>query len=253
MSQTSGTSPSSSADAFHLQPLRLRCSVPPLRLRHKKTKVAAQPPLIVPPPTNQTPRNCGPVSLAFHLTAIVIRLAAISSEENLPKPRKKSGFTCVVQSYWEAVVCAMDCRNCVAGYGSLGHYFLVHWYVGTPIFGANGWFQQGGPHVYGTGTLQPFDRFHRRLRLKGKWHFDVALGCLMFPVVNRLSQINLDLLPIQPSTPVALSSMEQSILARDPVAMALYAIVVTICAPVWEEIVFRGFLLPSLTRYMPVW
>ncbi|KAI4372614.1 hypothetical protein MLD38_010823 [Melastoma candidum] len=82
---------------------------------------------------------------------------------------------------------------------------------------------------------------------------DVTEGCLMFPAINRLSQINLDLLPILPSTPVTLSSVEQSILAGDPVAMALYAIVVTICAPVWEEVVFRGFLLPSLTRYMPVW
>ncbi|KAF2574117.1 hypothetical protein F2Q70_00005633 [Brassica cretica] len=42
-------------------------------------------------------------------------------------------------------------------------------------------------------------------------------------------------------------------LLRDPVAMVLYAVVVSVCAPVWEEIVFRGFLLPSLTRYMRVW
>ncbi|PKI56891.1 hypothetical protein CRG98_022720 [Punica granatum] len=75
----------------------------------------------------------------------------------------------------------------------------------------------------------------------------------MFPLVNRLSQFNLDILPLLPSTPLTLSSVEQSILARDPMAMALYAVVVTICAPLWEEIVFRGFLLPSLTRYMPVW
>ncbi|XP_014752488.1 uncharacterized protein LOC100833844 isoform X2 [Brachypodium distachyon] len=53
--------------------------------------------------------------------------------------------------------------------------------------------------------------------------------------------------------PVAgVSSVEQSIVARDPVAMALYAVVVTVCAPIWEEVVFRGFLLPSLTRYMPL-
>ncbi|KAK5812222.1 uncharacterized protein LOC108467718 isoform X2 [Gossypium arboreum] len=97
----------------------------------------------------------------------------------------------------------------------------------------------------------PSDWF--RFSLRGKWLFDVALGCLMFPFVNQLSQFNLTLLPLMPSTPVTLSSVEQSILARDPVAMALYAIVVSICAPLWEEIVFRGFLLPSLTRYMPVW
>jgi membrane protease YdiL (CAAX protease family) len=87
----------------------------------------------------------------------------------------------------------------------------------------------------------------------GKWQFHVALGCLMFPLVNRLSQVNLNLLPVLPSTPVTVSSVEQSIVARDPVAMVLYAVVVSVCAPIWEEIVFRGFLLPSLTKYMPVW
>lgn len=92
-----------------------------------------------------------------------------------------------------------------------------------------------------------------RFSLEGKWQFDVLLGCLMFPLVNQLSQVNLNLLPIFPPAPVTVSNVEQSIVARDPVAMALYAIVVSVCAPVWEEIVFRGFLLPSLTRYMPVW
>ncbi|CAL0320486.1 unnamed protein product [Lupinus luteus] len=94
-----------------------------------------------------------------------------------------------------------------------------------------------------------------RFELKGKWHFDVGLGCLMFPVINHLSQVNLNLIPVLQSTPVSntISSVEQSIVARDPVAMALYAVVVSVCAPIWEEIVFRGFLLPSLTKYMPVW
>lgn len=92
-----------------------------------------------------------------------------------------------------------------------------------------------------------------KFSFEGKWYVDVGLGCLMFPLVNRLSQVNLNLLPILPSTPVTISSVEQSIFARDPVAMALYAVVVSVCAPIWEEIVFRGFLLPSLTKYMPVW
>ncbi|XP_010662640.1 uncharacterized protein LOC100254162 isoform X2 [Vitis vinifera] len=97
----------------------------------------------------------------------------------------------------------------------------------------------------------PSDWF--RLSLEGKWHFDVGLGCLMFPLVNRLSQINENLLPVAPSTPVTGSSVQQSIVARDPLAMALYAVFLSVCAPIWEEIFFRGFLLPSLTRYMPVW
>ncbi|XP_023532080.1 uncharacterized protein LOC111794354 [Cucurbita pepo subsp. pepo] len=92
-----------------------------------------------------------------------------------------------------------------------------------------------------------------KFHFEGNWQFDVGLGCLMFPLINRLSQVNLNLLPILPSAPVTVSSVEQSIVARDPVAMALYAVVVSVCAPIWEEIVFRGFLLPSLTKYMPVW
>ncbi|ERN19751.1 hypothetical protein AMTR_s00064p00048070 [Amborella trichopoda] len=87
--------------------------------------------------------------------------------------------------------------------------------------------------------------------LKGSWHIDVGLGCLLFPFVNCLSQINLKLLPLP--NPVSASSVERSIMARDPVAMALYSIMVSVCAPIWEEIIFRGFLLPSLTRYIPVW
>lgn len=92
-----------------------------------------------------------------------------------------------------------------------------------------------------------------KFSLKGNWMTDVLLGCFMFPLVNRLSQFNLDLLPILQSTPITLSTVEQSIMARDPIAMALYALVLVVCAPLWEEIVFRGFLLPSLTKYMPVW
>ncbi|XP_028773195.1 uncharacterized protein LOC114730315 [Neltuma alba] len=101
--------------------------------------------------------------------------------------------------------------------------------------------------------FQPLPSDWFQLGLKGKWLFDVGIGCFMFPLINQLSQVNLNLLPILPSTPVTISSVEQSIVARDPVSMALYAVVVSVCAPIWEEIVFRGFLLPSLTKYMPVW
>ncbi|XP_019200532.1 PREDICTED: uncharacterized protein LOC109194101 isoform X2 [Ipomoea nil] len=88
-----------------------------------------------------------------------------------------------------------------------------------------------------------------KFSLGGKWHFDVGLCCVMFPLINRLSQVNLNLFPFLPSTPVTVSNVGQSIVVRDPVAMTLYAILVSICAPIWEEIIFRGFLLPSLTRH----
>jgi membrane protease YdiL (CAAX protease family) len=102
------------------------------------------------------------------------------------------------------------------------------------------------------GRFRPLPPGWFEFNLKGKWHLDVAFGCLLFPLVNLLSHINISLVPMSPGPVVGVSSVEQSIVARDPVAMALYAVVVTVCAPIWEEIVFRGFLLPSLTRYMPL-
>jgi hypothetical protein len=37
------------------------------------------------------------------------------------------------------------------------------------------------------------------------------------------------------------------------VALLIFFSTAAIAAPVFEEIIFRGFLLPSLTRYFPVW
>jgi membrane protease YdiL (CAAX protease family) len=41
--------------------------------------------------------------------------------------------------------------------------------------------------------------------------------------------------------------------AQDRVALAIFLFTASVAAPVFEEIMFRGFLLPSLTRYLPVW
>lgn len=41
--------------------------------------------------------------------------------------------------------------------------------------------------------------------------------------------------------------------AQDPIALGIFFTTAAIAAPVFEEIIFRGFLLPSLTRYFPVW
>ncbi|NET55615.1 MAG: CPBP family intramembrane metalloprotease [Symploca sp. SIO2E6] len=40
---------------------------------------------------------------------------------------------------------------------------------------------------------------------------------------------------------------------NNTIAMLLFAFTACVAAPVFEEIIFRGFLLPSLTRYLPVW
>lgn len=39
----------------------------------------------------------------------------------------------------------------------------------------------------------------------------------------------------------------------DRVAISMFFFTAAVAAPVFEEILFRGFLLPSLTRYVPVW
>lgn len=40
---------------------------------------------------------------------------------------------------------------------------------------------------------------------------------------------------------------------NDPLALGIFLFTAAVAAPVFEELLFRGFLLPSLTRYFPVW
>ncbi len=41
--------------------------------------------------------------------------------------------------------------------------------------------------------------------------------------------------------------------AQDTIALLIFFTTAAIAAPIFEEIIFRGFLLPSLTKYFPVW
>jgi len=53
------------------------------------------------------------------------------------------------------------------------------------------------------------------------------------------------------TTPVAInppSNFERIAMSGDGVSVLFYAILVSVVAPIWEEIIFRGFLLPSLTK-----
>lgn len=47
------------------------------------------------------------------------------------------------------------------------------------------------------------------------------------------------------------SALEAAIAAGDAATCALYLAVVAVAAPLWEEAIFRGFLLASLTRHVP--
>lgn len=80
------------------------------------------------------------------------------------------------------------------------------------------------------------------------WGFGGYLTAI--PCVFLVSVINQQLWDGQGgSNPLLLLALE----AQDKVALGIFFITASIAAPIFEEIMFRGFLLPSLTRYLPVW
>ncbi|KAL5984712.1 hypothetical protein ACLOJK_041333 [Asimina triloba] len=63
--------------------------------------------------------------------------------------------------------------------------------------------------------------------------YTVALpDSVLFQAIGSAS-VNINLLPQLPPAPVGASSVEQSIAARDPVAMALYAAVIHACVELY--------------------
>ncbi|KAK9915094.1 hypothetical protein WJX75_004689 [Coccomyxa subellipsoidea] len=93
--------------------------------------------------------------------------------------------------------------------------------------------------------------FHARLWPPHPWLGHMVLACAAFPLVDLAAARSQGWFPhdLDAWGP---NVLEQSLAAGDPVSNAIYFVVVTVCAPIWEEAIFRGFLLPSLTRYMPV-
>jgi uncharacterized protein len=88
-------------------------------------------------------------------------------------------------------------------------------------------------------------------RLRSNW---IAWGIggyfAALPLVVVVSLVNQRIWQGQggsnPILPIALDG-------KDPVAIAIFFLTATVAAPIFEEILFRGFLLPSLTRYFPIW
>ena len=90
-----------------------------------------------------------------------------------------------------------------------------------------------------------------RFKLRSNWiAWGVGGYLVALPLVIVVSLINQQLWKGQggsnPILPLALEG-------RDSVALLIFFITACVAAPVFEEIIFRGFLLPSLTRYVPVW
>jgi len=90
-----------------------------------------------------------------------------------------------------------------------------------------------------------------RFDWRGNW-FLWGLGgyCVALPLVVVVSLINQQLWQGQGgSNPLLSLALE----GQDQVALAIFFFTAAIAAPLFEEFLFRGFLLPSLTRYFPVW
>ncbi|MEH2301929.1 MAG: CPBP family glutamic-type intramembrane protease [Nostoc sp.] len=97
----------------------------------------------------------------------------------------------------------------------------------------------------------PLPEFWFRFRFQDNW-FLWGLGgyCAALPIVVVVSLINQQLWQGQGgSNPLLQLALE----SRDGVALSIFFFTAAIAAPFFEEILFRGFLLPSLTRYLPVW
>ena len=89
-----------------------------------------------------------------------------------------------------------------------------------------------------------------RFNLRGNW-FWWGLGgyCVALPLVVVVSLINQKLWQGQGgSNPLLSLALE----GKDQVALGIFFFTAAIAAPLFEEFLFRGFLLPSLTRYLPV-
>jgi membrane protease YdiL (CAAX protease family) len=90
-----------------------------------------------------------------------------------------------------------------------------------------------------------------RFRFFSNW-FLWGLGgyCTALPIVVIVSLINQKLWQGQGGSNPLLQLVLES---KDNLALVIFFFTAAIAAPFFEEFLFRGFLLPSLTRYLPVW
>lgn len=74
-------------------------------------------------------------------------------------------------------------------------------------------------------------------------------ACVTFPVINAVARFANSFVAQAPNA--LADNLEQSVLSGDLTSSIVYYCVFCFWTPFWEEIFFRGFLLTSLTRYLP--
>ncbi len=99
-------------------------------------------------------------------------------------------------------------------------------------------------------SFLPLPKSWFKFKFKSNWFVWGFGGYLVaIPAVLLISLINQQIWQGQGgSNPLLYLALK----AQDKVALAIFFITASIAAPVFEEIMFRGFLLPSLTRYLSV-
>ncbi len=90
-----------------------------------------------------------------------------------------------------------------------------------------------------------------RFRFRSNWIlWGVGGYCVAIPIVLIISLLNQQFWQGKGgSNPLLQLVLE----GKDTLALSLFFSTAAIAAPLFEELLFRGFLLPSLTRYMSVW
>ena len=101
--------------------------------------------------------------------------------------------------------------------------------------------------------------FRAPLRPLKDWLPSVAGGALLFPMVDWLHRTMVALLAAAAAAPAPLvapaaegaAGAGVGVAAGDLASRCVWVVGLTVVAPVWEELLFRGFLLPSLARRLP--
>ena len=90
-----------------------------------------------------------------------------------------------------------------------------------------------------------------RFKLRGDWIWWGLGGYLAaLPLMVGISFLNQQFWQGQGgNNPLLQTVLEEN----DTIAFTIFFLTAAIAAPLFEEVLFRGFLLPSLTRYVPVW
>lgn len=100
-------------------------------------------------------------------------------------------------------------------------------------------------------SFRPIPEGMFRIKLTGRgllWGLGGYLVAL--PLMLMVSLLNQQIWQGQGgSNPLLQTVLEE----QDPVALIVFFLTAAVAAPLFEEVLFRGFLLPSLTRYLPVW